>query len=174
MKIKLSSVEDAPNISQYYIDNALHFSIWEPIKDDGYDKIESWEERLKEREIEQNIKIGAYFLAYQKDSKEIIATCNLTGITYGAFLACYMGYSISSAFEGQGKMKKLCTHATQYAFQELGLHRIMANYMPNNKRSESLLSRMGFNKEGFAEKYLKINGKWEDHVLTSLINNEST
>ena len=85
-----------------------------------------------------------------------------------------MGYSVSSEFEGKGIMKKLCNHATQYAFKELGLNRVMSNYIANNKRSENLLNSMGFIKEGLARKYLKINGKWEDHVLTSLINSENS
>jgi ribosomal-protein-alanine N-acetyltransferase len=55
-------------------------------------------------------------------------------------------------------------------FDDLGLHRIMAGYLPHNKRSGKLLDRLGFEKEGLARKYLKINGRWEDHLLTSLIN----
>ena len=58
-----------------------------------------------------------------------------------------------------------------YMFADLGLHRIMAGYLPHNDRSGKLLDRLGFEKEGLARKYLKINGRWEDHVLTSLINN---
>ena len=71
-------------------------------------------------------------------------------------------------------MKKLCTHVISYAFDELGLNRVMANYMPSNLRSEALLNRLGFVREGVAKKYLKINGVWEDHVLTSLLNPAST
>lgn len=57
-----------------------------------------------------------------------------------------------------------------YVFGELGLHRIQAAYLPHNERSGALLDRLGFEKEGFARRYLKINGVWEDHILTSLIN----
>jgi len=32
------------------------------------------------------------------------------------------------------------------------------------------LEKLGFEKEGFARRYLCINGKWEDHILTSLVN----
>jgi ribosomal-protein-alanine N-acetyltransferase len=42
--------------------------------------------------------------------------------------------------------------------------------MPANTRSARLLEKLGFEKEGFARRYLYINGRWEDHVLTSLIN----
>ena len=50
----------------------------------------------------------------------------------------------------------------------------MANYIPRNQRSETLLDNLGFAKEGVAIKYLLINGKWEDHVLTSLLNPQNT
>lgn len=48
------------------------------------------------------------------------------------------------------------------------IHRIMANYMPHNKRSGALLARLGFEKEGYAKDYLLIDGQWRDHVLTAL------
>jgi len=50
------------------------------------------------------------------------------------------------------------------------LHRIMANYRPENERSARVLSGLGFQQEGFARSYLKINGEWADHVLTALVN----
>ena len=84
-----------------------------------------------------------------------------------------MGYAISHLYEGKGKMKSLCQYVINYAFNELQLNRIMANYMPNNIRSGSLLNQLGFLKEGYASSYLLINGKWEDHILTSLINQKS-
>ena len=67
-------------------------------------------------------------------------------------------------------MSKLCQAALKYAFNELELNRVMANYMPGNERSGNLLKKLGFSEEGLAKKYLKINGRWEDHVLTSLVN----
>jgi len=55
-------------------------------------------------------------------------------------------------------------------FDAMQLHRIMANYRPENERSARLLARLGFEKEGEARAYLRINGVWADHVLTALIN----
>lgn len=49
----------------------------------------------------------------------------------------------------------------------------MANYIPSNIRSENVLQKLGFEKEGYAKKYLKINGLWQDHILTSLVNKEN-
>jgi ribosomal-protein-alanine N-acetyltransferase len=70
-------------------------------------------------------------------------------------------------------MKEIVNHAISYSFNDLRLHRIMANYMPVNDRSAGLLKNLGFQQEGLAKEYLLINGKWEDHVLTSLLNPES-
>ena len=57
-----------------------------------------------------------------------------------------------------------------FAFRELRLHRIMANYRPENERSGRLLERLGFVREGVAKDYLFIDGAWRDHVLTALVN----
>ena len=67
-------------------------------------------------------------------------------------------------------MKRIVALAIDYGFNELGLHRIMANHMPDNERSAGLLKSLGFEREGYAREYLYINGRWEDHVLNALIN----
>lgn len=67
-------------------------------------------------------------------------------------------------------MTRALRMALEYMFDVQNLHRIMAGYMPRNKRSESVLKRLEFTQEGLAKDYLLINGKWEDHVLTSLTN----
>ncbi|BBN52682.1 hypothetical protein TRE132_08070 [Pseudomonas chlororaphis subsp. aurantiaca] len=60
--------------------------------------------------------------------------------------------------------------AIGHMFDELKLHRIMANYIPDNQRSAALLERLGFEREGYARAYLQIAGRWQDHVLTARVN----
>lgn len=67
-------------------------------------------------------------------------------------------------------MTEAVAKAIEYMFEQQKLHRIMANYMPSNKKSAQLLQKLGFIVEGLAKKYLLINGQWEDHILTSLTN----
>jgi ribosomal-protein-alanine N-acetyltransferase len=52
----------------------------------------------------------------------------------------------------------------------LRLHRVMANYVPENERSARVLEKLGFEKEGYARSCLKIAGKWRDHILTAKLN----
>ncbi len=103
-------------------------------------------------------------------TSKLIGECNFTNIIRGPFQACHLGFSISAQFEGKGLMCEALAAAIDYIFCEYKLHRIMANYCPENRRSGRLLTRLGFEREGLARAYLKINGFWADHVLTSLIN----
>lgn len=96
--------------------------------------------------------------------------CNFTNIIRGPFQACYLGYSIDDAIQGQGVMREILLAGLNYVFTEFNLNRVMANYIPCNVRSGRLLASLGFEKEGLAKSYLKINGRWQDHILTSKLN----
>ncbi len=168
MEIRLVRKDDARRLADYYSSNAHHFYLWEPIREAEYYSEASMEVRLSEFEEQHRGANAAHFIGL--DGGTVIAHCSLTNIVYGPFRACYMGYGVSKKFEGTGTMSKLCQAAIKYAFDELELNRVMANYMPGNERSGNLLKKLGFSEEGLAKKYLKINGRWEDHVLTSLVN----
>jgi ribosomal-protein-alanine N-acetyltransferase len=100
----------------------------------------------------------------------IVGTCNYTNIVRGPFLACHLGYQVAARHEGEGLMAEALRASNAFVFSTLRLHRIMANYRPENERSGRLLERLGFEREGLAKDYLFIDGAWRDHVLTSLRN----
>jgi ribosomal-protein-alanine N-acetyltransferase len=174
MEIRFISTDDAAFISDFYLRNEDHLRIWEPYREEGYHSADAWKLRLQEREREFSEGKSAHFISFNPLENDIVAICSLTNIVRGSFMACNMGYAVEKRYQGRGLMKKLCDHAIGYAFSELQLNRIMANYMPCNQRSERLLRRLGFVEEGLARNYLKINERWEDHVLTSLVNPHST
>ena len=57
-------------------------------------------------------------------------------------------------------------------FDVLRLHRLEAACLPGNKPSAALLTKIGFQYEGLARRYLKINGTWQDHWLFALLNDD--
>lgn len=170
MKIKQLAKGDAAVISAFYLSNAEHLRPWEPRRDEKYHSVEAWSQRLIAYQKEQADGRSVHFIAYMPATSEVLAICSLTNVVKDSFQACNMGYAVAEECQGKGVMKTLCQHTIRYAFDELGLNRVMANYMPRNTRSEALLKSLGFIKEGLAKNYLMVNGKWEDHVLTSLVN----
>lgn len=66
-------------------------------------------------------------------------------------------------------MKDGLSLVINYAFNNLGLHRLEANIQPENTSSIGLARGLGFKKEGFSEKYLQVNGEWKDHERWSIL-----
>ncbi|GAB2523836.1 GNAT family N-acetyltransferase [Microbulbifer agarilyticus] len=170
MEVRLIAIDDAARLSRFYEVNQTHLQAWEPSKSEGYHSESSWEARLQEWCSPVDSANSFHFISIEPGSDEIVAVCSLTNVVRGPFRACYMGYAVDHRYEGRGVMKALCQHVIDYAFTDLSLNRVMANYMPRNGRSAILLKSLGFVKEGEAKRYLKINGIWEDHILTSLLN----
>ncbi len=56
----------------------------------------------------------------------------------------------------------------QHAFLKLRLHRVEANIQPDNPASISFVQRLGFVREGYSPRYLKIRGRWQDHERWAL------
>lgn len=98
----------------------------------------------------------------------VIGQLNLNILVRGSFQAATLGYHMGAGHQGQGLMREALELAIGYAFGPLGLHRLMANHLPENTRSAGLLQRLGFIREGYAKDYLFIGGAWRDHVLTAL------
>jgi len=66
-------------------------------------------------------------------------------------------------------MREAMTLVFRYAFGELRLHRLQANVQPGNERSLALLRSTGWREEGYARRYLKVGGRWRDHVLFAIL-----
>jgi len=162
--------QHAEALHLYYTNNLNHLTPWEPQRPNDYHSLIAWKNRIADFEEEHQRGISLRILAFQPKSTEVVGTCFFTNISHGMFQACNLGYSLSEKFGGQGLMTEIVDASVGYIFRELDLHRVMANYVPENVRSARVLEKLGFEKEGLAISYLKIAGKWRDHVLTSKLN----
>jgi ribosomal-protein-alanine N-acetyltransferase len=88
----------------------------------------------------------------------IVGVLNLSQIVWGSFRSAYIGYYGMVAYSRQGLMTEALRLVSDYAFNELGLHRLEPNIHPLNSASIMLARRVGFEKEGFSPRYLKIGG----------------
>lgn len=105
----------------------------------------------------------------ERASGQVAGVVNLSEIVAGAFQSAYLGYYGMSNFSRNGLMTEALRAAAHYAFNDLGLHRLEANIQPENEASIALVRRVGFQKEGFSPRYLRINGEWRDHERWALL-----
>jgi [ribosomal protein S5]-alanine N-acetyltransferase len=153
--------------------HATHLAPWSPPPAPGYFTAAFWAERLEGALEEYRAGRSLRLVMQPRGSPpegEIVGTVNYTNIVRGAFQACHLGYQLAARHEGQGLMSEALRAANAYVFDEVKLHRIMANYRPENARSARVLERLGFRHEGLAKDYLFIDGAWRDHNLTALVN----
>ena len=160
----------AEELLRYYERNRLHLKPWEPQKADDFFTLEAMQRRIHDMTRRMEEQQSLHLLLRDRSTEVIVGECGLTNIVRGPFQACHLGFSIDQAAQGKGLMHEGLASTIDFAFSTLGLHRIMANYRPENRRSHALLRRLGFEQEGLAASYLMIDGEWRDHVLSSLIN----
>lgn len=108
-------------------------------------------------------------LVCRRSDAAILGAVNLSQIVYGAFQNCYMGYQIGAPYAGQGYMSEALRLVLRHAFTTLKLHRIEANIQPANLASIALVRRVGFRREGYSPRYLKIAGRWRDHERWAIL-----
>lgn len=172
LALTLPAVEAAPRMLCYFEENREHLARWMPPLPIDYYTESHWRERLKKarEEFVQDKSMQLVIFERGRLDGRVIGVCNFSAFIRSAFHACYLGYSIGGRDEGRGLMYEALAAAIKYAFEDLRLHRVMANYVPTNERSGRVLRRLGFTVEGYARDYLLIGGQWRDHILTSLTN----
>jgi ribosomal-protein-alanine N-acetyltransferase len=176
LRLTLPPAEAAPQVLAFVKENRKHHAPWSPPQPRGYYTEAFWRKRLAtaREEFKRGQSMRLVICERRQRRGPVIGDCNFTNIIRGPFQACFLGYRLDRRAVGQGLMYEALRAAIAYAFDDLRLHRIMANYMPVNERSGRLLRRLGFVVEGYAHDYLFIAGDWRDHILTALTNPDFT
>lgn len=161
--------EYAKNLQLYLVNNRAHLAPFEPLRDDDYFSLGNIQKRIINSLNDYRENRSLLLVVTLKDDEHIIGSINFTNFVFGVFQACYLGFSLDHASQGKGLMYESLERSIAYVRNRYGLHRIMANHLPDNLRSSNTLKKLGFKKEGYAQSYLKINGVWQDHILNSLV-----
>jgi ribosomal-protein-alanine N-acetyltransferase len=93
----------------------------------------------------------------------IAGAININEIVRGSFQSAFLGYFAFAPFVGAGYMREGLELTLRRAFNDLGLHRLEANIQPENERSIALVEGLGFRREGFSPRYVRVGGRWRDH-----------
>ena len=111
----------------------------------------------------------AGFLVVRNGDDALAGVINFSEIVRGAFHSAYVGYYAFVPLAGDGYMTEGFSLALDFAFRRLKLHRVEANVQPANRRSLALVERIGFEREGYSRRYVKIAGRWRDHVRLAML-----
>jgi len=139
---------------------------WEPQRLPGQPDVvedaQAFNVRCSARQRERQLGTGYGFGIFADG--HFAGEMNLSSVQRGPFQSCYVGYWIDEALAGNGLTPEAFVVTCRFAFEELHLHRVQAAIVPRNTASRRVVEKLKIRDEGTAERYLEINGIWEDHV----------
>jgi len=173
--LKVLDETSADKVLDYYIRNKDFLGEWEPKHLCEFYTIEAQASQLRSNfnELEEKKALRLWiFKKADKEDNRVIGCIAFNSIVWGSFLSCFLGYKLDKDEINKGYTTEALKKGIEIAFNEYKLHRLEANIMPKNVRSLRVVEKLGFYNEGLAHKYLKINGKWEDHIHMVLLNKD--
>jgi [ribosomal protein S5]-alanine N-acetyltransferase len=151
---------------------------WEPARNpnmpDVVESREAFAMRCSARDRERQLGTGFGFGIYVPDppdgrrAKRFCGEINLSSVQRGPFQSAYVGYWIDRDQAGHGYMPEAVVLTARFAFEQVHLHRIQISIIPRNLRSRRVVEKLKLRDEGVAQRYLEINGVWEDHIRYAL------
>ncbi|MEQ2457213.1 GNAT family N-acetyltransferase [Flavonifractor hominis] len=149
----------------FYRRNRAAFAPFDPVQPEEFFTEAGQRERLAwELEQAEQGRCFRFLLVQPRHPGKIVGMVGLNEIVRGAFQSCFLSYKIDHTLWGRGYGSEAIDRATGWAFRTLHLHRVEANIMPRNLASRRAAAKAGYEEEGLAKHYLKINGVWEDHI----------
>lgn len=112
------------------------------------------------------------FFVRASETGELAGAVWITEIVRGVFRSGYLSYYGFAPTAGRGLMGAGLAAVIRTAFRDLGLHRLEANIRPENRDSIRLVRRLGFRREGYSPRYLRLDGRWRDHERWAILAEE--
>ena len=149
----------------YLLRNKPHFLPFEPFRPEYYYTEIYWQNLLAPHPSKKPKELRFVILKGEK----IIGFIGIHDIIGYPAYSGMLGYSLDQSLWNRGMMTDALSRLIAYLFLHMPLHRITAAYMPSNAPSGRVLEKLGFVNVGVVKEYLFINGRWEDHMLSSLV-----
>lgn len=142
-----------------------HLTPWEPTWSPDDLSRAMYRRRLRAYAKDIHNDVSYPYFIFEKTSGALIGGVTLSNVRRGSAQTASLGYWMGAPYAGRGYMREAVGMLLPMAFNALRLHRIEAATMLKNFASMRVLESVGFEREGLARAYLKINGRWEDHLL---------
>jgi len=132
----------------------------------------SFRRRIKRYQREIRNGTGYPFFIFSPDGDTLLGGLTLAQVQRGVTQSAVLGYWMGAPYAGKGLMTAAVRAVITFAFDSLHLNRVEAACLPNNTASIRLLEKVGFAREGYARRYLCIDGRWQDHLLFGLVRDD--
>jgi ribosomal-protein-alanine N-acetyltransferase len=160
---RLFAVADAPVMAALLRDNREFLRPTDPVRPEEYFTDEGQRQVIADvlGQWENGFALPHVIL----DDDRIVGRITLTGIVRGPFQSASLGYWVAADVNGRGVASAAVERICRVAFGELDLHRLEAGTLVHNVASQKVLRKNGFRQYGSAPRYLRIAGRWQDHLL---------
>lgn len=161
----------ADKVLDYHLRNKRFLKRWEPRKTSEFYNL-YYQKKFLVKELQDITKdnLLRLWIFKKEDMDKIIGSVSFSSIERNALLSCHLGYRLDQDELHKGYMTEAVRKGISIIFNQYRLHRIEAHIMPVNTSSLRVVERLKFLKEGISYRYLKINGKWEDHIRMIKLN----
>lgn len=167
VSIRLAREDDAAALAELVQANREHLAPWEPERSEEY-----FTEAFQRRSLADVLarhRDGACVPLVICEAERVVGRITIDDVVRGAFQSAHLGYWVAQASTGRGVASAAVAAAVGLAFGDLGLHRLQADTLVANAASQKVLARNGFERIGYAPRYLRIAGRWQDCVLHQLL-----
>jgi ribosomal-protein-alanine N-acetyltransferase len=171
--IRPLAAQDVDEMARVVAANRDHTAPWDPIRGEAYYTRAGQAEMLR-RDLDAWDGGTSYAFAVldREDRDRIIGRIALGNVVYGAWRNATVGYWVAADAGGRGHATEAVRLTCRFAFVHAGLHRIQPAVIPRNVRSVRVVEKAGFRLEGRALRYLNIAGRWEDHDVYAMTEEE--
>jgi ribosomal-protein-alanine N-acetyltransferase len=126
--------------------------------------------RCQIRERERHLGTGYGFGIFIGD--RFGGEVTLSSIQRGPYQCGSVGYWIDESLAGRAYVPESVVVMLSFAFKAISLHRVEISIIPRNTASRRVVEKLGIRQEGVAERFLEIDGVWEDHARYAITSEE--
>lgn len=162
-EVRLVQAADVEALHALVVANREHLAPWEPLRDESFFTLEH-QVGVVAGQLERHA-LGQEHPCVITLDGGLVGRITLSNVARGPFQSANLGYWIDAGHQGRGLATRALSRVVEVARDELGLHRIEAGTLPHNVGSQTVLRRCGFEQYGMAPAYLKLAGRWQDHLL---------
>lgn len=153
-------------------DSRAFLTPWEPTWPEDALTRAAFARRLRRQVGEWRQDLSYSFFVFSNTDDRLMGGLGLSNVRRGVAQMAALGYWMGAPYAHQGYMTEAVGAVLSYGFRQLGLHRVEAACLPNNAASRRLLNKAGFVEEGLARSYLRIDGRWTDHVTFAILRDD--